>query len=158
MARGSPRVKLSIARRTVGLTRNHKMRIALPLTDSDEFSVHYGAASKFAVFDVDPKRRVVNRELIVVPQGSEPCQWPRLLRMAGTELLLAGGMGFTARRNMEEHAVKVLTGVTPAAPEAIVSSWLEGVLEPGANPCDGPDGDVPAGEGHRHASRCHCTH
>lgn len=133
------------------------MKIALPLTGADEFSVHYGAAAKFAVFDVDRENRAVRRELIVVPQGSEPCQWPRLLRVAGVELLLAGGMGPTARQNMADHAVQVLAGVTPDTPERIVAAWLAGRLVTGANACDATHRAGPEEE-HRHASHCQCAH
>jgi hypothetical protein len=69
------------------------MKLALPLNASDEFSPHYGAAAKFAVFDVDPTYREVRRRLVVVPQASEPCQWPRYLRAAGGGPR-AGGAGW----------------------------------------------------------------
>ncbi|MGA2445419.1 MAG: NifB/NifX family molybdenum-iron cluster-binding protein [Opitutaceae bacterium] len=84
------------------------MKIAIPLTDTDEFSPHYGGSSKFAVVEVDPRHRTVRRRMIVVPPGSEPCSWPFLLRAAGVSLVLASGMGCGAQMRVAEHGIKVL--------------------------------------------------
>lgn len=108
------------------------MKIALPLTASDEFSSHYCAAAKFAVFDVDPTYREVRRQMMVVPGEPEPGQWPRFLHANGVELVLTGDMGQGARDHMAEQGVKVLTGVKPALPDQLVAAWLEGRLMAGA--------------------------
>lgn len=127
------------------------MRIALPLTSADEFSAHYGAAAKFAVFEIDPKRRAVRRHVVVKPTGSEPCGWPPLLRAAGADLVLAGGMGRGARLRMAEHGLKVLAGVPTAAPEVLIADWLAGRLSAGANTCDSDQHGGGAGcHGHAH--------
>ena len=137
------------------------MKLALPLTATDEFSPHYGAAAKFAVIEVDPAKRTVVRRLVVVPQESEPCQWPRLLRAAGVDLVLAGGIGRGARQHMAEHGVQVLAGVAAADPEALVAAWLAGTLASGENQCNGSHGHAPGhdhGEAHHHQSGCGCAH
>ena len=134
------------------------MKLALPLTETNEFSLHYGAATKFVVMDVDEATRTVRRKLMVVPQGSEPCQWPRLLHAAGVDLVLAGGMGRGARQHMAEHGVEVLAGVTAAAHEALVDAWLAGTLVTGQNQCDGSHSHAHShghGEGHHHECGCH---
>jgi predicted Fe-Mo cluster-binding NifX family protein len=133
------------------------MKLALPLNASDEFSPHYGAAAKFAVFDVDPTYREVRRRLVVVPQASEPCQWPRYLRAAGVDLVLAGGMGQGARAHMAEHGVRVLTGVQAGAPDALIAAWLEGRLATGENACDG-SGDHHHTGAHQPHGGCGCSH
>ncbi len=115
------------------------MKLALPLTATNEFSAHYGAAAKFVVYEVDELRRTVNRRMLVVPQGSGPCAWPTLLRAAGVELVLAGGMGAGARAHMAEHGLEVRTGVPDAPPETLVEAWLDGRLVAGANACEGGD-------------------
>jgi predicted Fe-Mo cluster-binding NifX family protein len=112
------------------------MKLALPLTATDEFPLRYGDAAKFAVFDIDPTQHVVHRRLIVVPQASEPCEWPTVLRAAGVDLVLAGGMGARARAHMDEHGLKVLDGVLPAAPEAIIEAWMSGRLPTCVSYCD----------------------
>jgi predicted Fe-Mo cluster-binding NifX family protein len=137
------------------------MRIALPLTATDEFSPHYGAAARFAIYEVDPARRALCRTTVVVPGDSEPCGWPPLLRAAGVELLLAGGMGRGALNRMAAHGVAVQTGVPAAAPAAIVTAWLEGRLETSANACEGGGHGGPHhGEDgqHHEGGACHCAH
>lgn len=135
------------------------MKIAIPLTATDEFSPHYGAAAKFAVMEVDPDRRVVLRRLLVAPQASEPCQWPTLLRAAGVDLVLAGGMGRGARQHMAEHGLDVLVGMPTATPDALVAAWLEGRLVAGPNACggNGQPHHPAAGDSHEH-SGCGCAH
>lgn len=135
------------------------MKIALPLTATDEFAVHYGAAAKFVVYEVDPAQRLVLRRLVVVPQDSEPCAWPTLLRAAGVDLVLAGGMGMGARNHMNEYGLRVMVGVPPAQPDVLIEAWMAGKLTPGANACDGGGhSQHHQHRDHAHAGRCHCSH
>lgn len=129
------------------------MKIAIPLTDAGAFSAHYGAAAKFEVFEVDAPQRAVRRRMIVIPRESEPCAWPPLLRAAGVNLVLAGGMGRGAQMRMAEHGLKVLAGVKPAPPDQLIAAWLDERLVGGANACAGP------GDGrHSQGEDCHCAH
>ncbi|MDD3178817.1 MAG: NifB/NifX family molybdenum-iron cluster-binding protein [Opitutaceae bacterium] len=129
------------------------MKIAIPLTATDEFSAHYGGSSKLAVFEVDPEQRVVRRRTILAPSGSEPCNWSPLLRAAGVTLLLAGGIGTGARHRMAEHGVDVIAGAASGTPDEVVAAWLSGGLVRGENACDG------SGQGgHHHDGSCHCAH
>lgn len=137
------------------------MKIALPLTDSGEFSSHYGASAKFEIFELDLPRRTVLRRMIVVPTETEPCAWPPFLQAAGVQLVLAGGMGRGAQVRMAEHGIEVLVGVAPAAPDALIKAWLDGQVTGGANACEGEGShhghhhDEP---GHHHAGGCGCSH
>jgi predicted Fe-Mo cluster-binding NifX family protein len=134
------------------------MKIAIPLTASNGFSRHYGGSSKFAVIDIDPKKRAVRRRMIVVPPEGEPCAWPRLLRAAGVKLILAGGMGRSARARMAEHGVDVFAGVPTAAPDALIAAWIDGRMTLGAKICDGSGraGCHHGGRNH-HAGECCCA-
>jgi len=135
------------------------MKIAIPLTAADEFSPHYGGSAKFEVFEVDATRRAVVRRTIIAPAESEPCGWAPLLRAAGVELVLAGGMGAGARHRMSEHGIEVVAGVPPAAPEILVSAWLENRLVRGDNACDGSGHGSHHHDGHEHhGGGCHCSH
>jgi len=157
----APPVKFPSSRRSAVPVRSRSMKIAIPLTDAGEFSGHYGASAKFEVFDVDPPRRAVRRRMIIAPAETEPCAWPPLLRAAGVDLVLAGGMGRGAQVRMAGHGIQVLAGVAPAAPDALVAAWLAGGLAAGANACDGEGSH----QGHRHhdhgphhAGGCGCAH
>jgi predicted Fe-Mo cluster-binding NifX family protein len=112
------------------------MRIALPLTTADRFSPHYGGSAKFVVVEVDRARRVVRRRVTVVPGASAPCQWPRLLRASGTDLLLAGRIGDGARQGMAAAGIDVLAGVPESEPEQLIAAWLAGTLVSHETACD----------------------
>lgn len=135
------------------------MKIAIPLSSSDEFSPHYGASAKFEVFDVDAPQRSVRRRMIIVPTEAEPCAWPPFLQAAGVQLILVGGMGSGAQRRMSEHGIKVLAGVPAEDPDSLVNAWLAGRLTAGANPCDGEgSGHAPphGTPGEHEAGGCGC--
>ena len=61
---------------------------------------------------------------------------------------------------MAEHGVDVVTGIGAAAPEALVTAWLEGRLVRGDNACDGSgeDGHHHHHDQPHHGGDCHCAH
>jgi predicted Fe-Mo cluster-binding NifX family protein len=134
------------------------MKIAIPLTDTNGFSSHYGGSAKFAVYDVDPARRVVQRRSIVTPSEAEPCAWPPLLHAEGVTVVLAGGMGRGAQQNMLNNGVEVVIGVPPAEPDVLVAAYLAGEIRSGVNACEG-EGSHAHDHGHHHeGGNCQCAH
>jgi predicted Fe-Mo cluster-binding NifX family protein len=113
------------------------MIIALPLTENDAFSPHFGAAAKAALFEVDPAARTVLRTATVVPPDPEPCGWADWLGAQGVTRFLAGGMGRGAQQRMAAAGIVVTVGVAPAAPQELVQAFLAGSLAAGANACEG---------------------
>jgi predicted Fe-Mo cluster-binding NifX family protein len=139
------------------------MIIALPLTENDEFSPHFGGSAKAGLFEVDRARRRIVRTTAVVPPEPEPCGWPDWLSTQGVKLFLAGGMGRGAQQRMTAAGIEVLAGVPAAEPRELVQAWLDGRLVPGANACEGGHHDH---GGHHHddsdhhhdGGSCHCAH
>ncbi len=125
------------------------MIIALPLTENDEFSPHFGAAAKAALFEVDPAARMILRTTPVVPPDPEPCGWAAWLGTQGVTHFLAGGMGRGAQQRMAEAGILVTVGVAPAAPVSLVQAFLDGSLAAGANACEGGHHEH-GGHGHHH--------
>lgn len=74
--------------------------------------------------------------MIVVPESSLPCEWPRLLRTAGVQHLIVRNIGPKAERRLAEHGIQVLHGATDAAPDELVASWLIGKLADQSVLCD----------------------
>ncbi len=137
------------------------MIIALPLTENDEFSPHFGGSAKVGLFEVDRASRTVSRMTTVVPPEAEPCGWAGWLGAQGVTLLLAGGMGGGARQRMAAAGIEVLVGMPAADPAALVQAWLDGRIAPGANACEGEGGHHGHhhGEsGHHHSGTCGCGH
>jgi predicted Fe-Mo cluster-binding NifX family protein len=124
------------------------MIIALPLTEDNAFSSHFGGSARAGLFEVDPARRTIVRATAVIPPEPEPCGWPDWLATQGVKFFLAGGMGGGARQRMAAAGIKVIVGVPPADPHALVQAWLDGQLAPGANACEG------GSHGHDHGHDC----
>ncbi len=112
------------------------MRIALPLTEDNIFSMHFGHCDKFALYDVDEtSKKIIRKEEIPAPPH-QPGLLPRFLSEKGATCILAGGMGTRARDLFEQNNVHVITGVIGYDPDEIVKDYLEGRLKTGANVCD----------------------
>jgi predicted Fe-Mo cluster-binding NifX family protein len=132
------------------------MIIALPLTENDEFSPHFGGSAKVGFFEVDRALRTISRTTAVVPPEPEPCGWADWLGAQGVTLFLASGIGRGARQRMAATGIEVLVGVPAAEPRALVQAWLDGQLVSGANACDGGDH---GNQHHDHrAGDCGCSH
>lgn len=131
------------------------MIIALPLTENDEFSPHFGAASKVGLFEVDPENRRIERATLVAPATPEPCSWAGWLAGQGVRLFLAGGMGRGAVAAMSQAGIEVVTGVPAGEPRSLVRAWLEAGLELGDNACEGGHHGGDSGDDGHH---CGCSH
>lgn len=112
------------------------MKIVLPLTTNDALPERYGAAERFAVFEVDRAARRVRRKIVIVPSGSRPCRWPTLFRSMGADVLMVGRIGASARQRVERHGVTIIGGRFGAPVERLVEEWLSGnvAIAPAA-PC-----------------------
>jgi predicted Fe-Mo cluster-binding NifX family protein len=139
------------------------MIIALPLTEQNEFSPHYGGASHVGCFEVDRDRGIILRQFALTPPAPEPCEWPDWLHAQGVNLLLAGGIGQRPCQRFLALGVEVLAGAPPAAPEELVNALLQGRLTAGANACEHGHGDQHHGHHHPHSDGhdhhgCGCAH
>jgi predicted Fe-Mo cluster-binding NifX family protein len=115
------------------------MIIALPLTEDDAFSAHFGSSVRAALFEVDLASRTITCSGVFTPPDLAPCGWAPWLRDLGVNRLLASGMGRGAQVRMAECGIEVVTGVEPGELELVIQSWLEGTLAVGANTCAGGD-------------------
>lgn len=139
------------------------MIIALPLTETNEFSPHFGAAARAGLFTVDPAKRRISKATMLMPPSPEPCGWADWLGSRGVKVLLAGGIGRGARERMAAAGIEVIPGVPTDLPALLVQAWLNGTLNPGANDCE--DGHHAHGHPHHHhgghdhhANGCGCAH
>lgn len=137
------------------------MIIALPLTENDEFSLHFGASAKVGLFEVDRASRTISHSAVMMPPSPEPCDWADWLGAQGVGVFLAGGMGAGARQRMAASGVEVLVGMPAEKPAALVQAWLDGHVTSGANACEGEGsrhGHHHDGSGHSHSGNCTCGH
>jgi predicted Fe-Mo cluster-binding NifX family protein len=134
------------------------MKIAIPLTENNEFSPHFGGSAKAGLFEVDRARRLIVRTTTVVPPEPKPCGWVDWLGAQGVKLFLAGGMGRGAQQRMAGAGIEVIVGVPAAKPATLVQAWLDGQLVPGANACEGDHHHHGEHGHHHHADDCGCSH
>jgi len=136
------------------------MILALPLTETSEFSAHFGAASHVGLIEVDETKKTMLKAWSEQPPSPEPCSWVDWLAAKGVSCFLAGGMGRGAQQRMAEAGISVIVGVPMATPQELVEAWLSGALTGGLNACEG--GHHGHGEHHHgnsnHSGGCHCSH
>jgi len=111
------------------------MRIAIPLAEG-KLSPHFGHCEQFALIDVDvDTKEITHSELLAAPDH-QPGLLPEWLAQHGANLIIAGGMGQRAQSLFAQKGIKVVIGATTEKMESIVTSYLEGTLQTGANFCD----------------------
>jgi predicted Fe-Mo cluster-binding NifX family protein len=111
------------------------MRIAIPMAEG-KLTMHFGHCERFALIDVDPGSKTILKKQEVEAPEHQPGLLPRWLAERGTNLVIAGGMGANAQNLFARSGIKVLTGASPQAPEALVAAYMEGTLLTGENVCD----------------------
>jgi ATP-binding protein involved in chromosome partitioning len=111
------------------------MRIAIPVADG-RLAMHFGHCQGFALVDVDPKARAILATKVLVAPEHQPGAFPRWLAEQGAKVVIAGGMGGSARDLFARSGITVLTGAPQRAPEALALAYLEGTLVTGVNVCD----------------------
>lgn len=111
------------------------MKIAIPVVDG-KLCMHFGHCEQFAVVEADETTKSVQGVTMLTPPPHEPGVLPRWLHEQGANAIIAGGMGQRAQALFEQNGVQVVVGAPSDEPEALVSAWLNGSLQSGANVCD----------------------
>lgn len=111
------------------------MRIAIPLANG-RLAQHFGHCAAFALVDVDlTSKEILTRREVPAPEH-QPGLLPRWLAEQGAGMILAGGMGSRAQQLFAQQGIHVVVGAPAEPPEELVTAWLAGTLESGANLCD----------------------
>jgi ATP-binding protein involved in chromosome partitioning len=111
------------------------MRIAIPLS-GEQLSQHFGHSEQFLFVDADMEHRtILNRKVEKAPEHV-PGLLPSWLADHGVNVVITSGLGAKAQTLLAARSVQVLTGVTVADPEILVSDFVNGRLETGASTCD----------------------
>lgn len=114
--------------------RKH-MKIAVP-TANGKLAAHFGHCDVFTLVETDPETNAVKTVNEVTPPPHEPGVLPQWLREQGAEVIIAGGMGRRAQMLFAENGIEVIVGAPVEAPDVLVTAYLDGALETGANLCD----------------------
>lgn len=111
------------------------MRIAVPVSEG-VLSMHFGHCDSFALFDIHPESKVIEKRVDHIPPPHEPGVLPKWLAELGATAILAGGMGNRAQSLFVGCGIDVLTGAPAEDPETVVRAYLDGTLARGENVCD----------------------
>jgi ATP-binding protein involved in chromosome partitioning len=111
------------------------MRIAIPLAQG-QLCAHFGHCEEFAIVDVNSEEKCVSGIHRQVPPPHEPGVLPQWLGQHHVDVVIAGGMGSRAQTLFAQNGIPVVTGATAGTPEEIVTAYLNGTLQTGANVCD----------------------
>lgn len=110
------------------------MKIAIPVKDNTLCN-HFGHCEQFYVCDVDGKNEITSFELLT-PPPHEPGLLPRWLNEKQVNVIIAGGMGQSAKNLFLERNIKVFVGAPALDPKVLVEQYLNGGLTYGDNACD----------------------
>jgi len=109
--------------------------MAIPPADG-KLALHFGHCERFALIEVDNvERRTVGRADIDAPPH-QPGSLPPWLAPRGAKMIIAGGMGQRALGLFAGQGIQVVLGTAAETPEKLVSDYLAGTLQTGANVCD----------------------
>ncbi|RJP73964.1 MAG: ATPase [Candidatus Zixiibacteriota bacterium] len=111
------------------------MRIALPLAQG-KLCMHFGHCECFALIDVDPAAKVIEKRVDITAPAHQPGLLPPWLAGQGAEVIIAGGMGQRAQDLFAQQGIRVVVGAPAQSPEKLVSDYLAGSLVSGPNACD----------------------
>jgi predicted Fe-Mo cluster-binding NifX family protein len=111
------------------------MKIAIPLADG-RLCMHFGHCEQFALLDVDAATHKPTKTVLLTPPPHEPGLLPRWLHEQGATVIIAGGMGQRAQQLFAQNGIAVVVGAPADTPESLVSAYLDGSLQSGANACD----------------------
>ncbi len=103
------------------------MKIAVPVTKSNQLDVHFGHCEYYQVFTVDGKE-ISHVETIPSTQGCGcKSNIASVLADSGVSLMLAGGIGMGAVQVLNRHGIEVIKGCG-GIPEDNVKLYLTGNL------------------------------
>lgn len=130
-------------------------RIAVPLA-GEQFSMHFGQSTAFAVFEVDAvQRKIVGHKIMPLP-GQHACGMVGWLTEQGVQTVIVGGLGRGALTNMVAAHLAVYAGIPGVAPAALVQACLEGRLLSATATCAGHTHGDAHQEGHGHGQEGSC--
>ena len=127
------------------------MRIAVTYENGEIFQ-HFGHTELFRIYDVEDGRVVHRMTIKPVSAGHEAMAG--VLKKAGADLLICGGIGSGAQQALEEMGIRLCAGVSGSS-DAAVESFLRGTLKyTSRSNCTAHDEEGGCGHdcGHHHGS------
>lgn len=109
------------------------MKFAVP-TYQGKLCLHFGHCEVFTIVTAAKDNQLTAQT--VTPPPHEPGVLPKWLSEQGVNCVIAGGMGVRAQDLFKAAGVNVIVGASVKTPEELVTDYLNGNLQCGANTCD----------------------
>ena len=121
------------------------MKIALPVTGSNQIDDHFGHCEVYNVYTVNEKNEITDVQNIPSPQGCGcKSNIASVLASQGVTVMLAGGIGAGAINVLNDAGIEVIRGCSGDANE-IVKMYLAGNVNDSGETCSHHHDE---GEGH----------
>lgn len=125
------------------------MRIAIA-SEGANVSGHFGKCEYFTIVEIEDSG--VKSKDIVNTKGHQHGLLPAFLVSHNVDVVIAGGMGEGARRNLTSNGIEIITGISSSIDEAI-REYLNGNMKSSNTGCGGHNHSRDHGE-----SGCSCGH
>lgn len=125
---------------------NKTIKIALPLDDDGEVFQHFGHTQKFHLVEVNDSR-IVN-QTVLDAEGSGHESLAFLLKNAGVDILICGGIGGGAQNALAQCGISVIPGVKGKIQNVLVDFFTGNLSFSQEANCDHHD--------HESGDDCHC--
>jgi predicted Fe-Mo cluster-binding NifX family protein len=111
------------------------MKIAVPLTNENAISDHFGQSDYFGVFSVSGDSEISGMQKIIPDEGAGcKSNIASTLATDGVTVLLAAGMGTGALNKFTRNGISVIRGCS-GEPSQLVREYLSGNLEDTGSSC-----------------------
>ncbi|KAA0257048.1 ATPase [Deferribacter autotrophicus] len=111
------------------------MKIAIPLTEDNRISEHFGHASKFFIATVE-NENIVESNYYVAP-AHQFGSYPMWLISQGVGVLLCKGIGHKAVEMLESKGIEVFSNVPGYNPTEAIEKFLKSELTKVGGFCSG---------------------
>ena len=142
-------VQLIEKRFIVKKEENNNMKIAIP-TEGTNISGHFGKCENFTIVTVEGLKII--SKTVISTIGNQHALLPALLAYHQVNVVIAGGMGDGAKKNLISKGIQIIMGVSGNIDEAVIA-YLSGSLESSSVGCQGHEHGQEDNHG---AGGCHC--
>jgi predicted Fe-Mo cluster-binding NifX family protein len=128
------------------------MKIAVPVTSSNQIDGHFGHCESYAVFTVSEDNQITDVQSVKSPQGCGcKSNIASVLAENGVTVMLAGGIGGGAINVLNSQGIEVVRGCAGNAPE-VVKLYVEGMVKDSGSSCHQHE------EHHANGGEHQCSH
>lgn len=111
------------------------MKIAVPVTSSNQIDDHFGHCEFYKVFTISENKEISDEQTIPSPQGCGcKSNIASVLAASGVSIMLAGGIGGGAINVLNNSGIQVIRGCSGTVND-VVKHFIEGTVKDSGESC-----------------------